>query len=88
MTDTFIAMCPHYWGKGETIDKAKRAMKAAGGSLTRYVVYAMPDGATECRVDDMGYLRWNYTIDAPNHGQPTVVASRGIKTNPTERINS
>jgi len=73
----FICICPHYWGKGSTVEEAKKQAKREGGSLQSYIVYLLPPVATSGWVDQMGYLRWEFEGDV--QGQPTVVAKRGVK---------
>lgn len=78
----YVAMDPNHWGRGETIEAAKAAMKDAGGRLTRYVVYAMPEGVIpdSVQVDGMGRINWRW---ADENREPAVVdlevvAKRGV----------
>jgi hypothetical protein len=78
----YLALCPNYWGKGETIEEAKRQMKAHGGKLTQYVVYQLPPGVTEVDVDPFGQIRWKWPkgYQGKRHGVDLpIVAKRGVK---------
>lgn len=81
MTTTYVAMSPNYWGKGETPEAAKRELRAAGGTLSRYVLYRLPDGATDVGVDGMGQIRWLWDEDytGPRAVELEVVERRGAK---------
>lgn len=96
MTDTttteserYLAICPGpytgsgYFGKGATVDEAKQNAKNHGGKLNRFIVYRMPDGATNVQVDDLGQVRWRWDReDHPLAGKRVtleVVAKRGVE---------
>lgn len=77
---TYIAICPHYWGRGSTVDEAKRNLKAVGGTLTRYVVYVLPPGAINVTVDKVrGDILWDWEEGADTSLHAEVVAKRGVK---------
>ena len=79
-TPTFIAVCPHYWGMGSTVDEAKKNMKKAGGSLTRYVVYLLPPGAINATVDRIdGSISWEWDEGADTNQHINVVVKRGVR---------
>jgi hypothetical protein len=82
VTEQFLAVNPvgggGYWGTGDTIDDAKKALKGAGGRLDRYVVYRMPAGATEVHVDGLGRMAWTWTDGADTEVKPEIVVSRGL----------
>lgn len=76
----YVALCPNYWGKGSTVDEAKKNMKEAGGSLQRYFVKLLPVGATEVTVSRVdGTIEWIWAEGADRTGKTEVVASRGVK---------
>ena len=58
------------WGWGATPqDAIRQARKANGGKGARKgdrVVYALPDGALDAYVDQMGSIVWTWAEDAPN----------------------
>ena len=58
------------WGWGATPqDAIRQARKANGGKGARKgerVVYALPDGALDAYVDQMGSICWTWAEDAPN----------------------
>lgn len=56
-TDTwYIALSFQYWGRGKTIEEAKRNLKRSGGSFRTMLVYsfAVPQGADAPWIDEMG----------------------------------
>lgn len=60
-TAQVLILGPNYWGKGDTADEAKKAFRAAGGSLSRgYIVYAFPKGLTALYVNGMGAVSWEW----------------------------
>jgi hypothetical protein len=82
----YIAVCPSeagyggYYGKGYTVEEAKANLKGAGGSLTRYLVYRLPEGATAGYVDDWGGFCWTWKDDAPDkNAVGETVFQRGMK---------
>jgi hypothetical protein len=58
------------WGWGATQEDAVRqARRANGGSGARKgdrVVYALPEGALDAWVDQMGGVNWTWADDAPD----------------------
>jgi hypothetical protein len=76
-TQTFIAMSPNYWGKGESVEEAKKELKKAGGTLTKYLVFQLPPGAEDAFVDQMGTVRWTWAEGADRTQQCVIVAKRG-----------
>jgi hypothetical protein len=77
---TYVAMAPNFWGKGETIEEAKKNLKAAGGKLTTYIVTQLPPGAEDVYVDQLGYIRWTWSEGADKTQESVVVAKRGVKS--------
>lgn len=60
-TAQVLILGPSYWGKGDTLDAAKRSFRGAGGSLSRgYIVYAFPKGLTSLYVNGMGGVAWEW----------------------------
>lgn len=57
---TFVAICPNYWGKGETQNEALAAMVEVGGTRSRYQVYQLPTEAQDAYVDQLGTIRWTW----------------------------
>jgi hypothetical protein len=56
----YIAYTSNYWGVGETVVEAKNAMRKAGGSFKDgRIVRKFPEGATNCRMDQMGRILWS-----------------------------
>lgn len=83
MSDKFVICAPAsgfggYWGKGETLEEAKAALKAAGGKLTRYVAFELPDGAEDVAVNWRGDVEWRWAEGADRDGRAKVVAKRGV----------
>lgn len=58
------------WGWGETPEVAiRQARKANGGTGARKgdrLVYALPEGAVDAWVNQMGDICWTWTEDAPD----------------------
>ncbi len=54
----FVAFFPNRWGRGYSIEEAIAAARANGGKGREYFVHAIPEGALEAWVDDMGRLCW------------------------------
>lgn len=50
----YLCIVQNYWGRGETITKAKANAKKEGGSLKRYILFECSD--PEVYVDGMGYI--------------------------------
>lgn len=50
----FLCVVKNYWGRGETIDKAKAQAKKEGGSLKSYIIFETDD--PKVYVDEMGYI--------------------------------
>lgn len=76
---TFIAMSPNYWGKGESVEEAKKELKKAGGTLTQYIVIQLPPGTEDAFVDQLGTVRWTWAEGADKTQHTVVVAKRGTK---------
>lgn len=77
----YVALAPNYWGVGETAEAAKQNMTEAGGSLKKYVVYRLPEGATDVQVDPIyGQVSWAWEgpAPAPRFGEMIVVESKGV----------
>lgn len=68
---TYLCVCPFYWGRGETVEAAKREAKRQGGQLRRYVIYETTD--PKIYVDDMGYI---CTVKG---AVTTIIQKKGIK---------
>jgi len=80
MERIYVAFCPHYWGIGSTVEEAKANMKKAGGSLTRYLVKLLPQGATDVTVSRVdGTVEWTWAEGADRTAKVEIVASRGVK---------
>lgn len=60
MTD-FVVIGQHYWGRGETLDKAKRRFRQEGGELSRgYSILAFPDDSEFVGVNTVtGAVEWH-----------------------------
>lgn len=60
----FIVLVPHYWGRGETIPKAKQACRREGYAgrfpHKQTLIYSVP---TQCElwVDELGRMHWKGT---------------------------
>jgi hypothetical protein len=76
---TYIAMAPNYWGKGATVEEAKKELKKAGGTLTQYIVFQLPPGAEDAFVDQLGTVRWTWAEGADKTQESVIVAKRGTK---------
>lgn len=83
-TEKFVCINPQgvrgVYGKGETVAEAKANVKANHGKLDRYLVWEMPDGATEVGVDMMGRLTWMWAEGADRNAEPKIVAKRAVTT--------
>jgi hypothetical protein len=79
-TTTYIAMSPNYWGKGESVEEAKKELKKAGGTLTQYIVFQLPEGAEDAFVDQLGTVRWTWAEGADKTQKTVVVTKRGVKS--------
>ena len=56
----------HYWGKGETLEKAKAQFRREGGRLSLgYIILDFGDDLEFKGVDQMGRVYWN------GEGRPT-----------------
>ena len=55
--EQYIAICPHYWGRGSTPGAAIREMVKAGGRKKNYLVKKCPDFCENPWVDGMGYMQ-------------------------------
>jgi len=75
----YIVLARNFWGKGDTIEEAKKQLKLAGGNLTRYIVYRLPEGVTDAWVDNMGTIRWEWAEGADTSLKGEIVAKRGVK---------
>lgn len=76
-TGTFLVLSVNHWGKGDSLAAAKKALKAAGGTLTRYIAYRMPEGTTDLYVDAFGSVRWSWLEGADRTATITEIARRG-----------
>lgn len=64
----YIALAPHYWGKGSTPDEAVKQLRLAGFSgrakrSKNVKIYTLPEGATNAHVNGMGDLCWDWPKD-------------------------
>jgi hypothetical protein len=68
----FLAVCQHYWGRGNTPDAAKKRLKTAGGSLREkwFLILVIGDDTPE--VNQMGHILIEadatYRIVGGSHG--------------------
>ncbi len=61
METFYIAMVQHYWGKGLSIEEAKRQCRQAGGARGKdCAVYKLPEGARGVHVNMMGNICWSW----------------------------
>ncbi len=77
---TFMAMTGEgYWGKGDTVEAAKKAAKKAGSRLRvtskQWLVKLIPEAATDAGVDGMGAIWWKFPEDFPEDKRtlPTLI---------------
>ena len=56
----YVCMYPHNWGRGHSIEEAKKAAKQAGGSGREWYVKQLPEGVREVGVDGMGAIHWKW----------------------------
>lgn len=66
-TTTYLAIGAFSWGVGNSPDEAKRKCRRFAKRGERLSVYALPDGATNVRVDDLGSVRWGGTPGKLTH---------------------
>jgi len=75
----FVAICPYYWGAGETMLEAEKALRAAGGKIgTRGKdshCYLTPRGAAKAWVEPIGDLAWEF----PRGWQSSDAEKRAVK---------
>jgi len=50
----YIAVSADAWGRGETMDEAKKQMKKAGGNLRTYLVYRWENLTAKPWIDESG----------------------------------
>ncbi len=73
MTDrTYLAIAPHVWGTGPTPTEAILAAPSISAPLKDYIVWLMPEGATDAHVDQMGSTCWTWTDGADRAGEPVL----------------
>lgn len=56
------------WGWGATQEASVKAARAAGSrdsAKGNRVIYALPEGAVDAWVDQMGAIRWTWADDVP-----------------------
>lgn len=69
-----VVMGQFYWGRGDTLDEAKRNFKAEGGSLMRgYEIFEFPPETLFMGVNQMGVISW----DGPEPKRTKVPARKG-----------
>lgn len=63
------------WGKTpeEAIATARRAGKGRGARKGERLVVALPNGALDAHVDQMGTIRWDWAEDADKDASTTTV---------------
>lgn len=77
----YIAVAFQTWGRGRTIDEAKRQLKKAGGKLKTYLVYAFDVvPGDKPWIDEMGNSvtmpgAVRTLVDAVKNGKPVDVAT-------------
>lgn len=76
---THLAVAPGYYGRGFSIAEAKASLKAQGASLAQYVIFKMPPGAENPRVNGFGTVEWTWAKGADTGGSAEVVAKHGVK---------
>ncbi len=59
----YVAIYPHYWGRGLSVAAALKEARRQGGSGPHYVVYRMPYGAVDPVVNEMGRMFWTWAED-------------------------
>lgn len=83
MEKIFIAMTQNYWGKGATVEAAKKACKKAGSSeritSKKWLVKLMPEGVTEAWVDYMGCMLWRFAQGADDTKVPITIETPSKK---------
>lgn len=76
-TETIVIIGQFYWGKGSTLDEAKKEFRKQGGSLSRGYVILTFDAETEFGgVDDMG--RYHYTRRDGKDEQPNAPTQKVV----------
>lgn len=69
-----VVMGQFYWGRGDTLDEAKKNFKSQGGSLIRgYTIYEFPPETLFMGVNGMGFISW----DGPEPKRTEVKARKG-----------
>jgi hypothetical protein len=58
----FIAMIPNYWGRGNTIEEAKRNLRHVSSRRgVKCTVVKLPENAADPYVNQMGDICWRWT---------------------------
>jgi hypothetical protein len=76
-TAPYLVIAPNYFGRGFTVDEAKKNLRGQGGTLAVHVVYRLPEGALNAHTDDWGNLRWTWADGADTTGKAEIVSKRG-----------
>ena len=76
----YLAVAPHLWGSGHSVDEAKKNLRKQGADLRKqYVVYRMPNGACDPYVNGMGRVCWSWEDGADKTKGPEEIFRRGAK---------
>lgn len=68
----YLAVAPHYWGRGNTPDEAVAKMRKAGFSgraKGKVRVGLLPPGAKDAYVDQFGMVCWEWEEGADTTGK-------------------
>lgn len=74
----YIAISQYAWGRGDTIEAAKKQLVKAGGNLKTYFIQRVeqPDGAANPYVDGYGATVYTPIAEESGHALPVVEAKR------------
>ena len=62
-TRWYVCFYPNKWGRGTTVEEAKKAARKAGGRGTEWYIKLLPEDVTEVYVDGMGGICWSWPKD-------------------------
>lgn len=81
MTTWYVCMYEHSWGRGTTIDEAKRNARAAGGKGNKWIIRRLPEGVVEPYVNGLGTICWvwadSHVPEDPADAPTSVVVACG-----------
>jgi hypothetical protein len=79
----FVVVYANHWGRGHSVEEAKRLARKAGGGGREWYAKRLPLGVKDPYVDDFGHIRWGFEdgVDPdtiPNTACPIVAKGPGV----------